>query len=176
MRGWQEMRSGPNVFSNLWCTFLRRGAANGWLECIILGCQPFSFCEKKILHSHFKHDTLPRKTVMSYMQKLLLSVERKVFETLPSELKILFNGWTGAILTTLLCSRCSLPKYRHDMGNFYSDCLLWKTKIPSMQSIITNSFNTIWKTMKNNLLLSFPSLRTTQAPTNHSQDVFGLIL
>lgn len=145
-----------------------------WFECIILGLRPFSFCEKRIISSHFKHDRLSRSTLMSYMDKLLLYVEREVFETLLSKFEIVLHGWKGAILTTFPCSRWTLPKNRLDIDNFYSDCLPWKMKIPWMQPSITNWSSTFWASMVNNLLMSFTSSGTTQAPERYLKDVFSL--
>lgn len=110
----------------------------------------FHFFEKKIILHHFiKLETLSRNSLMSYMHKMFLSLEIKVTTKLPNKFSIVLDGWTGAIPTTSLCSRRILPKHWRDMENFYSDCLPWKTKIPSIQSSITNSSSSFWPFMVN---------------------------
>lgn len=70
-------------------------SSHGWSECVILGLHPFSFCEEKVIPCHYKHDSISRNTVLSYMHELFLIVEENVSHLLPDKCSIVFDGWAG---------------------------------------------------------------------------------
>lgn len=65
-----------------------------WLELIILGLFPFSFCENKVVRKHAKPESISLNTFKKYMLSLTEVVEKKISEALPEQFAIVFDGWT----------------------------------------------------------------------------------
>ena len=83
-----------HFFSSL--TYPRKAVSiHGWLECVTLALQPFSFVSNDVIRRHIKHDDICYKTLISYMHKLMRAVEQKIQDSLPEKFAIIFDGWSA---------------------------------------------------------------------------------
>lgn len=79
--------------------------AHGWLECIILGNQPLSFCESEVYWRHFMNASLSRNTSVTYMDKISTCVEKKSRTSYPKLTQLCLTG--GAVATRNTCASFS---------------------------------------------------------------------
>lgn len=66
-----------------------------WMECVIMGLHPFSFCEQKVIRRDFRRFIISVDALMRYMRLLTKIVDEKVKAILPDHFPIVFDGRTG---------------------------------------------------------------------------------
>ena len=70
-------------------------SVHSWMECVILGPQPFCFVHNPIFRKHFKQESVSRNTLMKYMNILMKIVEKKISALIPDRFAIVFGGWAS---------------------------------------------------------------------------------
>lgn len=65
-----------------------------WINWIVTDLLPFALCEKNRVRNYSKLKSISRKTVMKYMDKIVLKVEDRECKTIPNILALIFDGWT----------------------------------------------------------------------------------
>lgn len=77
-------------------SFWPRKAQNihGWLELVIMGLFPFSFCENQYAKRYMRPESITVKTYMKYMALLADVVEKKISNLLPNTFALVFDGWS----------------------------------------------------------------------------------
>jgi hypothetical protein len=67
----------------------------GWIEWIVIGLYPFSFCEKEInrKYSNLK-SAICVDTLMKYMKLICEEVEKTIARILPEKFVLVFDGWS----------------------------------------------------------------------------------
>lgn len=68
---------------------------HGWLSYIVHGLQPFSACENKNVTPHMRYERLSVTSLMKYLMKITVCVEKKIARLLPNKFALVFDGWSG---------------------------------------------------------------------------------
>lgn len=82
--------------ANLLRFFMPKKGKNifGWMEIVILGLRPFSCVEDKILQRYSNLEPICIETLMKYVDKIVLQVEKKITDILPDRFALVFDGWS----------------------------------------------------------------------------------
>ena len=64
-----------------------------WLDWVRAGL-PFSFCEKNLTKKYTNLPEISAKTLVSYMNKMVSTVEKEISEKLPQFFGLMIDGWT----------------------------------------------------------------------------------
>ena len=67
---------------------------HSWLEFIVCGFMPFSFCESDLARKYINCAPIARGTLMKYLDKVTVSVQKKIAKMLPNQFCLVFDGWT----------------------------------------------------------------------------------
>ena len=94
---------------------------SAWLLLIVNGLLPFSFCENECARQCMKQGPISRKTLMKYLNKLTVVVEKKITEMLPEKFAIVFDGWSSRDNTHYMAIFVTFPA-ENELG--YSKILL----------------------------------------------------
>ena len=65
-----------------------------WLEWVIMENRELHFPEKVLVRKYTKLDSICEETLLKYMDKLVVAVEKEVTETLPKNFGIICDGWS----------------------------------------------------------------------------------
>lgn len=86
---------------------------------MVNGLLPFNSVENGLFRKHVKHDPISSDTFMKYLNTLTEHVENKISQILPSQIALVFDGWTSGS-THYLAVFSSFPA-QNDNG-FVQDC------------------------------------------------------
>lgn len=67
---------------------------HSWIECVVLGLQPFGFVENDTFRRHFKHNSIAHRNLVLYLSKLVQDVDSKIKDSLLKQIEIMFDNWT----------------------------------------------------------------------------------
>ncbi|ETI47087.1 hypothetical protein F443_08620 [Phytophthora nicotianae P1569] len=78
--------------------YVRNSALNtfGWLEWIVLGNLPLSFCESRLSRRYTNLEPISVETLRGSLESVTRSVERAIAADLPERFGIIFDGWSHA--------------------------------------------------------------------------------
>lgn len=68
---------------------------HGWIELVTVCLQPFSICENVSFRSHVRYDPISLNSLMLYLRRLTVCVEKTISTLLPEKFALVFDGWSS---------------------------------------------------------------------------------
>lgn len=90
-----KFRSQPLTFWKHMTYPSKTNSIHAWIECVVLGLQPFNFVSKRVYRKHFKQNSISVNTLMKYLEQLTKLTEKKISDELPDKFSIIFDGWSS---------------------------------------------------------------------------------
>lgn len=86
-----ETREGTSTF----CWSSKTKQLFAWLDLIVMGLLPFSFCDKPCITRNMREPSIAVNTLKKYMIALTTLVESKISDILPDKFAVVLDGWSA---------------------------------------------------------------------------------
>lgn len=117
-----ETREGTSSF--FWTSKTKQLFA--WIDLIVMGLLPFSFCEKECITKHIREAPISVNALKKHMAALTTLVESKISDMLPEKFAIVLDGWSAGD-THYIAMFATFPKIRgRDSNVFFLNFSPWK--------------------------------------------------